>query len=143
MLMDPRIQLKLPPVSANAGQALAWCREIIRKLLIQGPHVYKVGITGHPVFRFYKKPSQVSPSPGYFYEKDKFQFMWLLYAAATWEEAALMEAVLIESLLHKPGCRNLRPGGEGRQVFAGPYFCYIVYKSLLVPPKGPKPPRPM
>ena len=139
LLTDPRIQLKLPPPSAKAGQSLAYCREVIRKLLMQGPTVYKVGITGHPVFRFYKRPTRLSPSAGYFYERDNYQSMWLLYATATWDEAALMEAVLIESLLHQPGCRNLHPGGEGRQVFSGPYFCYIVHKSALLPPKPPRP----
>ena len=128
---DVRIAFKLPPRSLNAGKALAYCRDVLQAILVrQSPVVYKIGVTGNPLFRFYKRPSSISPSPGYFYERDRFQSMYILYAAAAWDEAALMEAVLIESHLHKQGCRNLQPGGEGRQVYTGPFFVYVVCKSL-------------
>ena len=44
-----------------------------------------------------------------------------------------MEAVLIESHKGKPGNRNARPGGEGRQMHDGPFFTYIVFKSAMPP----------
>ena len=133
---DPRVLFKLPPPGLNAGKALAFCREVLQQILVQqSPVVYKIGITGNPMFRFYKKPTSISPSAGYYYERDQFQFMYILYATETWDESALMEAVLIEAHLSKPGCRNIRPGGEGRQVYTGPFFCYVVCKSLKRPPK--------
>ena len=126
---DALVWLKLPPVSANTGQALACCRKVIKHVLEQGPTVYKIGITADPLLRFYKKPCSGSPSPGYYQSHEKFKCMYVLYAGSTWEEAALMEAVLIEPHLNKPGCRNVRPGGEGRRMEHGPFFTYIVFKS--------------
>lgn len=83
------------------------------------------------MFRFFKEPTLASPSPGYYLSSEKFKCMHVLYCGVTWEEAALMEAVLIASHLSKPGNRNVRPGGEGRQVGAGPFFTYVVFKSAM------------
>ena len=128
---DGLVWLKLPPPAASTGRALAFCRDVIDKLLKKGPHVYKIGVTADPLFRFYKRPSFESSSPGSYYCQDKFKCMYVLYASATWDEAALMEAVLIESHRGCPGNRNDRPGGEGRKCDAGPFFTYVVFKSAL------------
>lgn len=87
-------------------------------------------ISGH--LRFYKQPCLGSPSPGYYFCQEKFKCVYVLYAAACWEEAALMEAVLIEQEINKPGCRNVRPGGEGRRMDRGPFFTYLVFKSAMM-----------
>ena len=131
---DGRVKLKMPAPSCTAGQSLRWSRKIIESILDKGPHVYKIGLTGDPMFRFYKKPSHTSPCPGYFHDRDKYQAMYLLFVGATWDEAALMEAILISLFQGKPGNRNIKPGGEGRQVYSPPYFTYLVYKSLAKPP---------
>lgn len=57
--------------------------------------------------------------------------MHVIFCSTTWDEAALMEAALIESHLNQPGNRNVRPGGEGRSVGAGPFFTYVVFKSAM------------
>ena len=84
-----------------------------------------------PLFRFYKQPTSTSQSPGYYYAKEKFKCMHVIFGATSWDAAALMEAALIESHQHKPGNRNVRPGGEGRDVGEGPYFTYVVFKSAM------------
>ena len=123
--------LKLPPPNSNTGKSLAWCRERVDRIKFECPQVYKIGVTADPMFRFFKEPTLASPSPGYYLSSEKFKCMHVLYCGVTWEEAALMEAVLIESHLSKPGNRNVRPGGEGRQVGAGPFFTYVVFKSAM------------
>ena len=125
---DGLVWLKLPPPTANSGVALASCRGVIDSLLARGPHVYKIGITADPLFRFYKVPTAHSPSPGYYKCHEKFTGMDVIYAALTWDEAALMEAVLIDSHKGNPGNRNERPGGEGRVTGQGPYFTYLVFR---------------
>lgn len=129
---DGLVWLKLPPPAANTGKALSWCRSVIQKMLNKGPHVYKIGITADPLFRFYKRPTFESPSPGYYHCNEKFKGMYVIYAAATFEEAALMEAVLIESHQGLPGNRNERAGGDGRKSDQGPpFFTYIAFKSAM------------
>ena len=128
---DGLVWLKLPPPTANAGKALAWSRQVVDSLLAKGPHVFKIGITADPLFRFYKESSLHSPSPGYYRGHEKFTGMDVLYAATTWEEAALVEAILIETYRETPGNRNVRPGGEGRVCGHGPFFTYLVFKSAL------------
>ena len=126
------VWLKMPPPNSNSGKSLAWCRERVDRIFkFEGPQVYKIGVTADPMFRFFKKPTVASPSPGYYFSDEKFKCMHVLYCGVTWEEAALMEAVLIESHLSKPGNRNVRPGGEGRQVSAGPFFTYVVFKPAM------------
>ena len=128
---DALVWLKMPPATANTGQSLACCRKVVATVLDKGPTVYKIGVTGDPLLRFYKEPCTAPPNPGYYKSHEKFKRMYVLYAGATWEEAALMEAVLIESHLGKPGNRNIRPGGEGRRMGQGPFFTYLVFKSLI------------
>ena len=128
---DGLVWLKLPPPTANTGKALAFCRKTIDQVLAQGPMVYKIGVTADPLVRFYKSPTLQNPSPGYYNCKEKFKCMYILYAGVTWEEAALMEAVLIESHQGKPGNRNILAGGEGRKQVAGPFFTYLVFKSAM------------
>ena len=128
---DGLVWLKLPKATANTGQALDSCRKVIAGVLKRGPTVYKIGVTGDPLFRFYKPSCIASPTPGYYKGPDKFKCMYVLYAGHTWDEAALMEAVLIESHVGKPGNRNVRPGGEGRQIQKGPFFTYMVFKSAM------------
>jgi len=128
---DGLVWLKLPPPSANTGKALAFCRSVVDKLVAKGPHVYKIGVTSDPLFRFYKRPFAESPSPGYYYCHEKFKGMYIIYASVSWDEAALMEAVLIESHKGKPGNRNDRPGGEGRKTDTGPFFTYVVFKLAM------------
>ena len=124
----------LPAPAATAGKSLNWCKSAIESVIGQGPTVFKIGLTGCPMFRFYKKPCHTSPSPGYFYDRDKYQKMLVLFAGATFDECALMEAALISCFLNKQGCRNVNPGGEGRKVYDPPYFTYLVYRSRLHPP---------
>ena len=128
--LDTRVQLKLPPPHANAGKALQWTRKVIENVLHKGPSVFKIGLTGNPMFRFYKRPCAASPSPGYFHERDKYQYLYVVYAGATWDEASLMEAILISEFRHLPGNRNVNPGGEGRQAYDPPYFAYLVFKTM-------------
>ena len=128
---DGLVWLKLPPPMANTGKALASRRRQIENVLTKGPHVYKVGVTADPLFRFYKEPTHESPSPGYYRSPDRFKFMDVIYAAESFDEAALMEAVLIETYKGMPGNRNVRPGGEGRQCGQGPFFTYFVFKSAM------------
>lgn len=128
---DGLVWLKLPTATANTGRTLAWCRSVINRLLKKGPHVYKIGVTADPLFRFYKRPTFESPSPGYYHDHEKYKGMYILYAGVAFEEAALMEAILIESHLGCPGNRNKQPGGEGRRSDEGPFFCYVVFKSAM------------
>ena len=83
------------------------------------------------MFRFFKEPTFASPSPSYYSSGENFKCMHVLYCGVTWEEAALVEAVLIESHLSKPSNPNVRPRGEGRQVGAGPFFTYVVFKPAM------------
>ena len=126
---DPRVCLKLPPPHANAGKVLQWAKQILCSVLGKGPTIFKIGLTGNPLFRFYKVPSKTSPSPGYHHDREKFQHMYILFAGATWDEASLMEAILISEFQGKPGNRNVNPGGEGRKVYEPPFFTYVVFKS--------------
>ncbi|CAE7337067.1 unnamed protein product [Symbiodinium natans] len=130
---DLRVKLRLPPPLANAGKALQWAKSVVRGVLDTGPTVHKIGLSGNPLFRFYKKPSVASPSPGYYHSADRFQGMYVLFAGSTWDEASLMEAVLISEFRDTAGNRNVNPGGEGRQVYDPPYFTYFVFKSLMRP----------
>ena len=107
---DGLVWLKLPRPEASASQSLAWCRGRITRILNEGPQVYKIGITTDPLLRFYKQPTSTSQSPGYYYAKEKFKCMHVIFGATSWDAAALMEAALIESHQHKPGNRNVRPG---------------------------------
>ena len=132
---DARVQLQLPRPSLNAGKALLSVRNKVASILSLGPTVYKIGLTGDPMFRFYKVPSQTSASAGYRHDLEQYEEMHVLFAGATWDEAALMEAVLIAEFQGRPGNRNINPGGEGRQVYDPPYFTYIVFKSALIAPK--------
>ena len=128
---DGLVWLKLPPPNANAGQALACCKNKIQSVLDRGPHVYKIGITADPMFRFYKEWSSSSPTFGYYRCHEKFKGMYVLFACSTWDEAALMEATLIDSHKGLPGNRNIRPGGEGRVSGEPPFFTYLVFKSAM------------
>lgn len=80
------------------------------------------------MFRFYKKPTNSSPTCGYFLCHEQFIAMHVIFAALTFQEAGLMEAILVESHRDKPGNRNVRPGGEGKQIGNGPFFTYITFK---------------
>lgn len=128
---DGLIWLKMPPPTCSSGQSLAFCRRVIENILSRGPHVYKIGVTANPLYRFYKRPTLDSPSPGYYYSREKYKTMYIIYSAATFGEAALMEAVLIEGHRNMPGCRNENPGGEGRKADQGPFFTYVVFKSAM------------
>ena len=128
---DGLVWLKLPPPRANSGQALKWCKAKIDSLLNRGPHVFKIGITSNPLFRFYKEPSHMCPSPGYYRCGDKFKGMHVLFAGSTFEEAALMEAALKDVYQGRPGNRNMRAGGEGRNSETGPFFTYLVFKLAM------------
>ncbi|CAE7591274.1 unnamed protein product [Symbiodinium sp. CCMP2456] len=132
---DDRVKLCLPRPLLSAGKALLSIRERVAGILRLGPTVFKIGLTGDPMFRFYKVPSRTNASAGYRYDLDQYAEMQVLFAGATWDEASLMEAVLIAEFQGRPGNRNINPGGEGRQVFDPPYFTYIVFKSALVAPK--------
>lgn len=124
---DGLVWLKLPPPNFNAGQTLAFCKNKIKTVLNRCPHVYKIGITADPLLRFYKE----SPSPGYYRCQEKFKGMYVLFACNTWDEAALMEAALIDVYKTKPGNRNIRPGGEGKPSTEAPFFTYVVFKSAM------------
>lgn len=129
---DNLVRLRLPPPSASSGKALECCRKSIDNILErERPCIYKIGLSADPMFRFYKKPTNSSPSCGYYLCHEKFAAMHVLYSALTWQEAGLMEAVLIESHRGQPGNRNIRPGGEGKQIGDGPFFTYIVFKSAM------------
>ncbi|CAK9101504.1 Regulator of nonsense transcripts 1-like [Durusdinium trenchii] len=95
---DRRVKLKLPPPSATASKSLQWCKQMVQSILDKGPTVYKIGMTGNPLLRFYKLPSAESPSPGYRYEKDKFEFMYIVFAGATWDEAGLVPCCKVVGL---------------------------------------------
>ncbi|CAE7676930.1 unnamed protein product [Symbiodinium sp. CCMP2456] len=90
---DDRVKLRLPRPLLSAGKALLSIREKVGSILDLGPTVYKIGLTGDPMFRFYKKPSKTSLSAGYRYDLEQYEEMQVLFAGATWDEAALMEAV--------------------------------------------------
>ncbi len=121
---DGLVWLKMPPANYTAGQQLSWCKAKISSVLSQGPHVYKIGITADPIFRFYKVPTVSSPSPGYYRCHEKFK-------AQSFDEASLMEAALIEAHVGKPGCRNVKLGGEGRRSEDPPFFTCAVYKLAM------------
>lgn len=128
---DGLVWLKTPPANYNAGQQLSWCKAKINSVLSQGPYVYKIGITADPIFRFYKVPTASSPSPGYYRCHEKFKAMHVLFACQSFDEASLMEAALIEAHVGKPGCRNVKLGGEGRRSEDPPFFTYAVYKLAM------------
>ena len=123
---DDRVKLRLPRPLLCAGKALLSIRERVANILSLGPTVFKIGLTGDPMFRFYKVPSRTNVSAGYRYDLEQYEEMQVLFAGATWDEASLMEAVLISEYQGRPGNRNVNPGGEGRQVYDPPYFIHCV-----------------
>ncbi len=130
---DGLVWLKLPPAMASAGRSLEWCKNKIAHVLDEGPQVFKIGITANPLHRFYRKPNvdELNPSPGYYFSREKFKCMHVVFCGSTWDEVALMEAILIQLYKDTPGNRNVRPGGEGRKMAEGPYFTYIVFKPAI------------
>jgi hypothetical protein len=122
------IQFRLPPIGSTTGVILQHSHSQLEQLRARHPHVFKIGITCHPVQRW--------AYACYAYRRDSecWQGMQVIYATESAIAAAFVEAHMIYVYKGTPGCRNCRAGGDSSCVSAdGPHFTYIVYKSLAPP----------
>ena len=64
---------------------------------------------------------------------DDWQQMIVVFVGSDSLQSAFVEAHLIHRFLGRGGCRNVRPGGETAKPGPGPFFTYVVWKSLAPP----------
>ena len=94
------------------------------------PAVFKVGITENVMERWSGK--------SYSYKFDAYTHwdaMIVLFIANDSLSCGLVESHLISRFWGRPGFRNCQPGGETAKPGPGPFFTYVVYKSLAAPPR--------
>ena len=124
------ISFDIPSNGNLASGVLQHAELTIRCLSSKHPALHKIGITSNPVKRW------EHTEYGYKYDKQPWDKMTVVHIHHDAHAICLLEAALIRIFLGTPGCRNIRPGGEGVHCEAtGPFFCYIVHR-LLVPPKA-------
>lgn len=116
--------------SLTASRILKHCEWVICSLFKKGPAVYKIGITENPIERWMKKSYGYKCDP-----YDDWEQMVILYVGADSMHCALVEAHLIHRFCGRSGCRNVNPGGESAKPGPGPFFTYVVWKSLANPKK--------
>jgi hypothetical protein len=122
------IEFWLPPVGSTTGGIIQHAHWQLEQLRARHPHVFKIGITCHPVQRW------AYASYAYRRDSERWQGMQVIYATESAIAAAFLEAHMIYVYKDTPGCRNCRAGGDSSCVSAdGPHFTYIVYKSLAKP----------
>ena len=94
------------------------------------PAVFKVGITENVLERWSGK--------AYSYKFDPYtqwDAMIVLFIGNDSLSCGLVESHLISRFWGRPGFRNCQPGGETAKPGPGPFFTYVVYKSLAAPPR--------
>ena len=111
--------------SMTASRILKHCEWVVCSLSKKNPAVYKIGITENVMDRWMGRPYSYKFDP-----YDDWEQMIVLYVGEDSMQCALVEAHLIHRFLGRSGCRNVRPGGETAQAGAGPFFTYVVWKSL-------------
>ena len=113
----------LPPdklAKGEAGHVLRHCVfQIKRMICLKGDTVavFKIGISATLAFRFRK------------YRDENFESMHVVHMSNNLGEVDMLEAALIDSFIHRQGCRNVALGGNGPlrlSKFSPPYFCYVV-----------------
>jgi len=110
------------PQSTIFGAILAHAEEHVHRIVKQGPTIFKIGITTDPAHRWGNRRY------GYLHDLDHYQQMMILSEIES-AGAAMLEASLIKTFKHTPGCRNTAPGGENvRQGCM--VFTYIVFRHL-------------
>lgn len=114
--------------SMTASRLLKHCEWVVCSLSKKHPAVYKVGITENVMDRWVGRPYSYKFDP-----YDDWQQMIILFVGVDSMQCALVEAHLIHRFLGRSGCRNIRPGGESAKAGAGPFFTYVVWKSLAPP----------
>jgi hypothetical protein len=122
------IEFRLPTIGSTTGGILQHGHRRLELLRARHPHVFKIGITCHPVQRW--------AYATYAYRRDTegWHGMLVIYATESAIAAAFLEAHMIYVYKDTHGCRNVRTGGDSSCVSAdGPHFTYIVYKSLAKP----------
>lgn len=84
------------------------------------PHIFKIGLTRDPTWRFHDAPFAYHP---------EFRRMEVLVVSCT---AAIqyLEAAVIDSMKGALGCRNVAPGGESPPPDDVPSYIYVVWVSV-------------
>ena len=104
--------------------------EWVLSRLMALPAVFKVGITENVLERWSGKT--------YSYRFDPYTHwdaMIVLFVGNDSLSCGLVESHLISRFWGRPGFRNCQPGGETAKPGPGPFFTYVVYKSLAAPPR--------
>ena len=116
--------------TCTASRILKHCEWVICNLFRKHPAVYKIGITENPVNRWKGRSYSYKFDP-----TDDWQQMVVVFVGSDSLQCAFVEAHLIHRFLGRSGCRNVRPGGETAKPGPGPFFTYVVWKSLAPPSK--------
>jgi len=104
------------------------CEWVISRLFQKHPAVYKIGITENVISRWVGKSYSYKCDP-----HDDWQQMDVLFVGNDSLQCGLVEAHLISRFLGRSGCRNVQRGGETAKPGPGPFFTYVVWKSLAPP----------
>ena len=160
-----RINFQLPRLGALAGNILSHAVKVLETLFkCWDPLIFKIGWTHHPVWRWNNRMY------GYGHAKELWAAMIVFYYSLEPHGPAMLEASLIDRFMGtlvcnerrsffpcmlpwsslspvsqrsrsgKPGCRNIRLGGD--TVKEGPtsggqrqlYMTYVVYRSFKYKP---------
>jgi len=114
----------------TASRILKHCEWVVVNLSRKHPAVYKIGITENVIDRWKGKSYSYKFDP-----YDDWQHMTVVFVGADSLQCGFVESYLIHRFLGRSGCRNLRPGGESAKAGSGPFFTYVVWKSLAPPGK--------
>jgi hypothetical protein len=87
---DLRLSYSLPRLRSSAGQILQHGIRVIQKALDQKrPCTFKIGFSHNPIYRYYNEQF------GYFFGKDRFEGLCVLYISHEPTGPAFLEAALI------------------------------------------------
>ncbi len=113
--------------AAHAGAVLQHAHDVIEHLKTQGPLVFKIGATKHPMHRWANR------SYGYKFEKAfnkcaLYTGMIVLIETDNAQAAGFGEAAVICRFHGQPGCMNTGLGGEGiGHTLLCKHYVYVVY----------------
>ena len=93
------------PQSNLSGAILAHAEARVHSIVKHGPTIFKIGITTDPAHRW------GNCRYGYLHDLNNYQQMLILSEDES-AGAAMLEASLINTSRHTPGCRNTAPRGE-------------------------------
>jgi hypothetical protein len=96
----------------------ALCSEVVRLAGLPGPAIFKTGIASDPHHRFFNREF------GYLHER-VWHFMDVVWRAPA-NECRDMEIALIAQTREIPGCRNIKPGGDGVRPDRE-YECFVYF----------------